>query len=259
MIIDSHVHLTHSCPHKKLVKDSKQSGIEYNIVISDFDSVSEVLSFEEMLVEDEIMKDKFLKIVVGIDVESSLPKQLAKILSYVKSGKVCGIKMYPGYQYFYPHEKRFKVVYDFAAKYKIPVIVHTGDVYARNNLRLPMLKYAQPLHIDEAACKFPRTTFIIAHMGCPWLLDSAEVVLKNDNVYADISGIFLRNEKSNKEFAEIKLKEALLYLDSYHKIIFGSDYPLVDRKEYIQFFKKMIPEKYHDAFFTNTAKKLFKI
>ena len=43
--------------------------------------------------------------------------------------------------------------------------------------------------MDEVAVDHPTREFVLAHVGNPWLTDAAEVVYKNLNVWADLSGL----------------------------------------------------------------------
>jgi len=54
------------------------------------------------------------------------------------------------------------------------------------------------------------------------------------------------------------IKRGLVYADSYKKIIFGTDWPLVKIKPYVEFVKVLIPKEYHEDVFYNNAFKLFK-
>jgi predicted TIM-barrel fold metal-dependent hydrolase len=80
-------------------------------------------------------------------------------------------------------------VYALAAKYAVPVMIHCGDTYTPKG----KVKYSHPLHVDEVAVDHPDVNFVICHLGNPWLRDCMEVVYKNANVYADISGLVLGN------------------------------------------------------------------
>ena len=43
------------------------------------------------------------------------------------------------------------------------------------------------------AVDFRDVTFVICHLGNPWLTDAMEVIYKNDNVVGDISGFTLKH------------------------------------------------------------------
>ncbi len=48
--------------------------------------------------------------------------------------------------------------------------------------------------VDDVAVDHPDVRFVLAHFGNPWLVDAAEVVYKNDNVWADLSGLIVGDE-----------------------------------------------------------------
>ncbi len=49
--------------------------------------------------------------------------------------------------------------------------------------------------MDEVAVDFPGVRFVLAHFGNPWLIDAAEVLFKNANVWADLSGLFVGSDE----------------------------------------------------------------
>lgn len=53
------------------------------------------------------------------------------------------------------------------------------------------MRQAHPLLVDDIAVDFPKVKFVLCHLGNPWFQDAAQVLYKNDNVYADISGLTL--------------------------------------------------------------------
>jgi predicted TIM-barrel fold metal-dependent hydrolase len=182
-------------------------------------------------------------------VTSKSIKQTGKLL---ESGKIKGLKIYLGYLPFYPNNQLYHPFYRLAGKYNVPVIFHTGDTYSQK----AKIKYSKPLSIDEVAVEFPQTNFIIAHLGNPWLIDAAEIILKNPNVYADLSGFIVGR---NVKCPNIKqIKEALEYC-GYEKILYGSDWPLVPMNQYIRLIKKIVPKQYQNKVFYENAKRLFKL
>ena len=70
-----------------------------------------------------------------------------------------GIKLYPGYENFYPQDKRYNKVYDICEEFDIPVMIHTGDVMDKGRL-----KFAMPLHIDELANKRSELKIIMTEL-----------------------------------------------------------------------------------------------
>lgn len=261
-IFDAHLHLNKRsyCGRGRLDQleaEMKKNGVERGLLIADFQNTS--YSHATLELAKHIGDHPRLKLAAGIDAETALAAQLKRYKALVLKRRIAAFKLYPGYQYFYPGDRKLDALYRLAEKLKIPVIIHCGDVCLDMSSKPPLLKYTHPLHVDEAATRFPRVKFIIAHAGNPWMMDCAEVMYKNSNVYADLSGLAVMTlSKANKRDLRKRLKEMFDYLDGTGKFIFGSDWPLIDLKTYISFFKTVIPRAGQKAFFCDTAKRLFR-
>jgi predicted TIM-barrel fold metal-dependent hydrolase len=186
---------------------------------------------------------------------------LARVEDVLKEGKVKALKVYLGYLHYEPYHAGYRPYYKLAAKYKVPVIFHCGDTFSR----MAKVKYAHPLKIDEVVVDFPDTRFVLAHFGNPWILDAAQVVYKNKNAWADLSGIVTGDEK---EFAErekdgvlgrtrTRIKEGIEYVDAPEKFLYGSDWPLTPMIIYRDFVRQLFPEKHHQAVFRDNARTVF--
>src|SRR3989344_4003737 len=76
--------------------------------------------------------------------------------------------------------------------------------------------------------------------------DAAELVLKNENVYADLSAFCLSHpDKHDLQRITQDLNFALNYSGRPDKFLFGTDWPLVDIGSYIDTIKKAVPHKHH--------------
>ncbi len=72
-----------------------------------------------------------------------------------------------------------------------------------------------------------------------------EVVYKNANVYADISGLTLGAfEERFERFALGKVNEALPCINDPDKLLFGSDWPVSDTGRYLQFTRPLRRDTY---------------
>jgi uncharacterized protein len=129
------------------------------------------------------------------------------------------------------------MVYDICTELKVPVMIHCGDTFATN----AKLKYAHPLNVDEVATDNPDLKIIICHLGNPWILDCQEVLYKNQNVYADISGLFFgpTTEYYEKKLIE-RIKELLSYTSSPHHLLFGTDWPISDVRTSFKLVDKLL-------------------
>jgi hypothetical protein len=163
------------------------------------------------------------------------------------------IKIYLGYVAQYANHPNYHAAYRLARKYKVPVIFHTGDTSTEDAL----LKYADPLQIDEIAVQYRDVNFVIAHLGNPWVESAAETVYKNDNVYADVSAFLVgKADNSDKEQWEeyvIKpIRWAFGYIENPKKLMYGTDWPLQAMGPYIWAVKRAIPqEHWKDVFYNN--------
>lgn len=274
-IIDAHIHYSaiqsfHQTANEISFVDYSYAGYE-----REYEDAGVILSIAMGVTETPNMgfPDDGAETPMGIDLSETLPKSivycaginpfhldeaaLSALEQEVQKSNVVGIKIYLGYYPFYAYDTVYEPVYAIARKYGLPVVFHTGDTYSERGL----LKYSHPLAIDEVAVKYRDITFMMAHFGDPWTLTGAEIIYKNRNVYADLSGLIVGTEATLQEKSEGRfldhLRHALVFADSYDKLLFGTDWPLVPVKPYIRFIQDLIPAEYHEAVFYQNAIKVF--
>ena len=178
----------------------------------------------------------------------------------LQQGKYGCIKIYLGYEPYWASDARYTPVYDLAEKYDVAVVFHTGDT----DRRTALLKYADPLTIDEVAVAHPKVRMVIAHGGNPWIESAAEVAYKNANVYLDGSA-FLTGDlrKQPREKVDTYFVKPLTWIFGYvedpHKLMFGSDWPVTNIPSAVEAFKRAIPEKYWGDVFCGNAVRVFKL
>jgi hypothetical protein len=188
-------------------------------------------------------------------------ENISKLEDDIKKGFFRAIKLFPGYIFFYPDQKECYPIYEMAERNKIPVLFHTGDTWTAGS----KLRYAHPLNIDDVAVSFPNVKFVMCHLGNPWIVDAVEILYKNENVYADLSGFII--EKENMEYKHYcdgrlrLIKEGINYDDLIiDRLMFGTDYPLVSYSFYINFIKRLnLGKKEFNKIFFENASKLFNI
>ena len=121
--------------------------------------------------------------------------------------------------------------------------------------------------MDEAAVDHPRVNFVMAHVGNPWLIDAAEVVYKNVNVWVDVSGLAVGDAAA---FAAPERQEALRetidgvrrafrYAERPNRFLYGSDWPLAPMAVYRNWIAGAIPEIHHAQVFEDNARVLFRL
>lgn len=194
----------------------------------------------------------------GVNPHAFGQEQQLALEAELKKERAVGIKIYLGYYPYYAYDKIYGPVYELAAAYNVPVVFHCGDTYSERGL----LKYSHPLTLDEVAVQNRNVTFMMAHFGDPWVLDGAEVVYKNSNMYADLSGLIVGDEREVHRVAHTPhfydhLRHAITFCDHYEKLLFGTDWPLVQVQPYIDFIKTFIPDQYVEDVFYNNALNVF--
>ncbi|MDF2564278.1 MAG: amidohydrolase [Massilibacillus sp.] len=204
----------------------------------------------------------FLVQCLGIDTatitKENSEASVAAFKKKLEEQNVVGLKVYAGYQHFHVNDPVYHPFYELAEANNIPVVIHTGDTANSAGL----LKFSHPLTVDEVAVNFPRVRFVMAHYGNPWIIDATEVAKKNPNVYIDLSGLAEGKFQVDWFYDTYKgyieqMKTWLTYLSRYDKIMYGSDWPLVNMATYIEVVQRLIPEQYHQAVFYDNATHVF--
>jgi predicted TIM-barrel fold metal-dependent hydrolase len=261
-IVNAHTHLTKKAVREvkkgsvdDLLKDMREAGISKCLVFSSFGEGEEVdYSMEELF--EISKKDKFFEIIYSLDLNGDLSKQKKILEEYFKKGLIKGIKILLGYFSIIPDDEKLLPFYDLCEKYDCPVILHTGDTLFSN----AKLKYSHPLNVDSLAVDRPKLKIVMAHVGNPWLVDAAEVIYKNENVYGDISGFFMKfGDKEYEDLVVKRLNELIAYAGG-KKLLFGTDFPLVDAVRYVEFVKRLdLSKEELELTFYKNAERLFKL
>ena len=264
MIIDCHVHLNNY--HEQIacslddslarLQDSMAaSGVDYALVLTSYlvspfrPSTAEVVKAIETIPN--------LGVVAGISYLKYRHRDLRELADFLEHGLVKGLKLYPGYEPFYPHDRRLQVVYDMAEEFDVPVMFHSGDTYSAKG----KLKYSHPLEIDEVAVDYPNVKFVICHLGNPWLVDCMEVVYKNANVYADTSGLVLGEfTEAFENYMGEEIRDVILYAGDPGKFLFGTDWPICSMKSYMNFVRQLgLSDEASRRIMFENARDLFKL
>lgn len=265
MLVDCHVHLNNyhegePRPVRSQVDDlfskMQDHGVDHAVVITSYRVDDARPGVEEVM--DVLAGDPRTTIVEGLRWRGEGRTDLFELEHRIAAGRVKGIKLYPGYEPYAINDPSLETVFHMAAKHDVPVMVHTGDTYAKR----AKVRHAHPLLVDDVAVDYPDTDFVMCHAGNPWFTDAAEVIYKNDNVYADISGLTLGGFEADFERLMLRrLEEMIGYLGAAErKLMFGTDWPLVRMGPYVRFLDQIpLPPEQKEDMAWRTAAQLFKI
>jgi len=264
MIIDVHTHINNYHEDRvvsledclnKLTDTMAENGVDYSLILTSYVTNEHRPGIRRVV---EATRDRSnLGVVAGISFLNYKEKDLRELSDFLKDGLIKGLKLYPGYEPFYPYDARLKVVYDLAVEYDVPVMFHSGDTYTPKG----RIRYSHPIHIDEVAVDNPELKIVICHVGNPWIRDCMEVVYKNKLVFADFSGLVLGDfsEKFEKYMKE-QLEEMILYAGEPEYLLYGTDWPISTMKSYLNFMKQLdLPDDKKELILWKNAAKLFKI
>jgi predicted TIM-barrel fold metal-dependent hydrolase len=243
LIIDCHTHLNRygeSEPaslherYRVLRDEMDRNGVDYSLVLTSYKVTEDRPTIQETL--DVIGDDDRMGVIAGISYHNYRAQDLADLRVMLRDGQIKGLKLYPGYEAFYPHDPRMRVVYELAGEFGVPVMIHSGDTFDPKG----KVKYAHPIEIDEVAVDFREVTFVICHLGNPWVTDAMEVIYKNENVVGDISGLTLGHfEERFEKFMLQQLNEVLAFAGNPSKLLYGTDWPICEMSSYIRLVRNL--------------------
>jgi predicted TIM-barrel fold metal-dependent hydrolase len=200
-----------------------------------------------------------LRPVVTVDPTHGAPEVHAAIERWEEEGELAGVKLFPGYLPFYPHDPRLHPVYEFAHRRGVPVMIHQGDTLDRGG----RVKFARPIEVDEVAVRFPDVKFVLCHFGNPWMEEASEIVYKNENVYADTSGLLA--PPSAHYFEKMidrcrrRLYNAIVTVGAPDRILYGSDWPLESLATAVDLVDGLdLPLADREAILGGNARRLFR-
>jgi predicted TIM-barrel fold metal-dependent hydrolase len=219
-------------------------------------TVDERLTGRPMVPNDEIIQFAHDNEDVAIPFASIDPTRGPEAVREAKrlvAAGARGLKLHPPLQQFSPNDPIAYPLYEVFAEAKLPVLFHTGHsgigtgMAGGGGIRL---KYGNPMPIDDVAVDFPDLPIILAHPSFPWQDEAISICLHKPQVYIDLSGW------SPKYFSATLIQYANSLLK--HKVLFGSDYPLLTPDRWLADFEKIaIKDEVRPLILKENAMKLF--
>ena len=279
--IDIHTHLTRNelwglyttnASPEHLIKEMDKFNIKKSVVMATyFPHKKKGIGNNQML---ELVKpfDRFL-VFGSLDVENNLIGGINELENLIANKKIAGIKLYPGYQKFYPNEKKLYPIYKLAQTYNLPVTFHAGETTQEGNFPESWEidedhpeKYHQfrthPSHMANVAKKFSQIKIIISHYGQPFTKSVRLILNKHKNIYTDVSGLW-KTGKDDTPREKKQTKNALVKLAkecNINQILFGSDFPIQSIEDSISHIENMnLSKQDQKKVFYENAKGILKL
>ncbi|MEA9986916.1 amidohydrolase family protein [Subtercola sp. RTI3] len=159
---------------------------------------------------------------------------ITKAKRLVEEFGVRGFKFHPTVQNFDPSDPRYFKLYGVISEYGLPAIFHTGQTGIGSGLPGGAglrLSLSNPMLLDTVAAEFSHWKIVMAHPSVPWQDEAIAIATHKENVSIDLSGW------SPKYFPPQLVRAADSYLK--HKVLFGSDYPLIAPDRWLRDFKAL--------------------
>jgi predicted TIM-barrel fold metal-dependent hydrolase len=271
-VIDVHAHCSNR-PDDALVPYARRNGLRYDLdeLLSKMDEnhveagllLSPPLEDGRPLPNEDVLKlcgRSAGRLSPVLTVEPSGASVASAIrLAEGYRGSVKGFKVRLGYVPVFADDPVFGPLYDYAVDTALPVLFHSGDTATSSG----SLIHAHPLTLDRLADQRSEMRIVVCHMGNPWIMDTAELVYKHPNVYADLSGLVAGNSRYLGRYVDYlaaRISEAVYFVGGADKFLFGTDYPVQTHENSLRLVRLLKIEK-DDAenVLGRNAKRLFSL
>jgi predicted TIM-barrel fold metal-dependent hydrolase len=166
-------------------------------------------------------------------VDPARPDAVARARALIADHGVKGFKFHPNLQAFFPNDRSAYPLFEVIAEAGLPALFHTGHSGMGTGLKGGggfLLKYSNPMCLDEVAADFPELEIVLAHPSFPWQDEAISVCLHKANVWIDLSGW------SPKYFPPQLVQYANTQLRT--RVLFGSDFPLITPDRWLADFEQ---------------------
>lgn len=178
-----------------------------------------VVSNEEIRELCDLAPDKFIGFA---SVDPFDPKAPEKLEHAFGDLDLLGLKLHPSRQRFYPSDEKLAPLYEICEHYHRPITFHSGLSWEPDTLS----KYARPIEFEELAYTRPKLKICLAHFGWPWVQETAMLMAKYENVYADTGILYF--DSASEFFSRVFTQDIpATWIDRSlrHQIMFGSNNP----------------------------------
>ncbi|MCM8784312.1 MAG: amidohydrolase family protein [Candidatus Omnitrophica bacterium] len=220
-----------------LLRFMDRNNIEVSVVCAVATRVEQVPS-----INDWLFGIRSERIKVFCSLHPQYPQLKEEIKRVKEHGD--GIKLQPEFQDFYIDDEIAFPMYSFAESLDIPVLFHCGE-----ELSGTKMVRSSPRRLLNVKEKFPKLRIIAAHFGGFRLWEEVKKHLLGKDIYLDTSFFF-----SYLPREEVK---AMILSHLPERIVFGTDFPLIDQKQDLDFLKSLeIPKELKERILSLNARQI---
>lgn len=255
-IIDSHLHLpvrpylsSLKQQREELLLELKKNSIELGIVIPDNVEISPIGNLKQCI--DLFSDVPNIHVLGTINIlEDDLKSKLIELNNCFLSNQIVGLKIFPGHDNHYPHDKRLEPFFKLCIKYDKPLVIHTGE----NSEDSKCAKYNDPKYIAEVASHFPTLKIVISHLFWPKVEYCLNITKEIPNINYDTSALADKEVIIKTGEGRIKYSLEALIKRYNKKVLYGSDYGMCNIQDHISLIKSLdiSDNQKDDVFYKNT-------
>lgn len=150
------------------------------------------------------------------------PDAAAQLRQAFEELGLSGLKLNLSHLRMKPDDDRLKPLYALCQSTGKPVMFHAGMSWEPNS----PAKYSRPILFEDVAVEYPELRFCLAHLGWPWVEETAMMVLKYRHVYTDTATVFMGSPKDYyRQIFLDNMDPGWLQNSLFQKVMYGSNYP----------------------------------
>ena len=227
--------------YSTLVEAGSKIGVKHFVVFSVATTPQQVHSINNYIADTVRQSEGLMTGLGALHPDSeTIEEDIAEIVSL----GLKGAKMHPDFQKFQIDDKKCYKIYEACQKYRLPVLLHTGD---------SRYDYSNPQRMKKVLEDFPDLIVIGAHFG-GWSCwkEAAETLSKYKNFYVDCSSSF--------DWLAADESRELVRMYGADHVLFATDFPMWNHEtEYKHFADMNLTDEENELILYKNALKLFGI
>lgn len=215
-----------------LLESAERSGIDYLVICSTATKASQVRNINDWVASKAGGK------LIGFGTLHPDMDNVEEEVEHILSLGLKGIKLHPDFQGFDADSPKMDRVYR-AIGNRLPVLMHAGD---------EKLDSSSPKRLANVLENYPQLILIAAHLGGHSQWEESFQYLVGKNLYFDTSSAI--------RFMGKDLALKLIRQHGIHKVVFGTDYPIIYHQQELEDFYQLelTPEEREDILYNNGAR-----
>jgi predicted TIM-barrel fold metal-dependent hydrolase len=149
---------------------------------------------------------------------------------------LAGLRLNPATQRILPNSTEVAPLYECCLRHNKPVVLDIGMSLQPD----APSRYATPSALEDVLLAYPKLRVCAAHFSYPWVLETAVLMLRYPNLYADTAMLYF---DSPKEFFEHVFTHQLgrHWIDRtlHSQLMFASNYPRIEQARMVDAVKAL--------------------